>query len=230
MLWDGISYLLLTPPEYFRLVFFFFLISFIGHIMGRHLLPLFGPSQIFSASFTRHIMGWHLLVCLLPFFLALPESWILNLPDPQLDFSSSTSFWHPVVRQLLLVINLPGQGGQFQANSSLTRALEWFSYDCLKICQCISVLITLPGKSKTIRRPNWMTTKFKAMLGGEEGLFTLQQRESLFLFPFEEARLILLDFFQIWFEVKEGDWHSKKQSLLWKAGWPLLWLLFTTNF
>lgn len=39
-----------------------------------------------------------------------------------------------------------------------------------------------------------MTTKFKAMLGGEEGLFTLQHRE--FLFPFEEAWLILLDFFK----------------------------------
>lgn len=34
------------------------------------------------------------------------------------------------------------------------------------------------------------------MLGGEEGLFTLKNTEREFIFPFEEAWLILLDFFK----------------------------------
>lgn len=40
-------------------------------------------------------------------------------------------------------------------------------------------------------------------------------------FPFWRGTVNSAGFFQIWFEVKEGDWHSKKQSLFWKAGWPL---------
>ena len=57
---------------------------------------LLAPPQIFSVSFTRHIMGWHLLVCLLPFFLAPPESWIHS--PHQLVFSGSTFFFFFLIR------------------------------------------------------------------------------------------------------------------------------------